>query len=228
MPSIAGDAIRVMLLYDAGSTLRTAFNSALLDRGFAMLALLALAAVSLLSLGPPIISANPYLWPIAGSIGAGFAVLVFVLSFAPWLAIILARFHFLGAVVGAIMDMRRILLSVKQASIIMGLCLTVHCLTMLMFGLLVRGQGVALSAIDVFAIVPLIAISAMIPIGFAGWGMREGLVVAFLATIGIQPEAALLLSVSFGTVVLVASLPGALIYFSLLGRSPTRVRGRTV
>ena len=81
-------------------------------------------------------------------------------------------------------------------------------------------------AIDAFAIVPLIAISAVIPITFAGWGVREGVVVVVLTAIGFQPEVALLLSVSFGTALLIASLPGALIYFSLLGRKPTRVRGR--
>jgi hypothetical protein len=41
-----------------------------------------------------------------------------------------------------------------------------------------------------------------------GWGVRELLMVYFLALIGIEKEAALMLSVQIGIWLMVASLPG--------------------
>ncbi len=79
------------------------------------------------------------------------------------------------------MDMRSILLSHKDCSVIEGLCFfAVHCLSTLIFGLLARGLAVPLSAMTLFAILRSISVSTMIPFTFAGWGAREGLVIVLL------------------------------------------------
>jgi glycosyltransferase 2 family protein len=51
-----------------------------------------------------------------------------------------------------------------------------------------------------------------IPVAIAGWGLRETFIVTLLMAAGLRLESALLLSVSFGTILLLAALPGALIW----------------
>jgi glycosyltransferase 2 family protein len=69
-----------------------------------------------------------------------------------------------------------------------------------------------LKLIDAGAIVPLTIIVTTIPIAIAGWGLRESFIVALLMTAGLGLESALLLSISFGTILLLAALPGAAIW----------------
>jgi hypothetical protein len=50
-----------------------------------------------------------------------------------------------------------------------------------------------------------------VPIAVAGWGLREGFVVALLGAAGIGTDGALVVSLSFGTVLLLAALPGVVV-----------------
>ena len=51
-----------------------------------------------------------------------------------------------------------------------------------------------------------------IPISIAGWGIREGVLVAGLSYTGVQNEVSLAISVMFGLIVLLYSLPGAVFW----------------
>lgn len=53
---------------------------------------------------------------------------------------------------------------------------------------------------------------ALIPVSVGGWGLRELAVVALLGDHGVAPERALLFSVCFGLVFVIAALPGALVW----------------
>ncbi len=48
----------------------------------------------------------------------------------------------------------------------------------------------------------------MIPISFAGWGIREGAMVTLFAFAGVNADTALALSLAFGVALLAVSLPG--------------------
>jgi hypothetical protein len=82
---------------------------------------------------------------------------------------------------------------------------------MVVFWLLARGQDLPILVVDAAAVVPLMLLVSMIPVAIGGWGVREGFLVALLRAAGIGPESALLLSVSFGTVSFLASLPGVVL-----------------
>ena len=60
-----------------------------------------------------------------------------------------------------------------------------------------------------------------LPISAAGWGVREASLVTLLGLVGVDRSAALLLSVEFGLLTTLLSLPGGLIWLALRGR-PTR------
>lgn len=223
-PVIAGDAMRVLLMRKTGSTLRTSFKSVLLDRGFGLASLLAITAASLL-LAPQILSASPCARLVAWVIWAGLGGTILLFAFAQRIGSWGAGWPAVEAVTGAILDMRRLCVSPKQAPVIAGLCLMVHAMSVIILVLLVRSQAVEISAADALAVVSLMSLSAAVPFAFAGWGVREGLAVALSSAIGITPEASLLLSLSFGTVILISAIPGGAIFLlSLCPATPQAER----
>ena len=62
------------------------------------------------------------------------------------------------------------------------------------------------------AIMPPIILLSVLPISFAGWGIREGALVGLLVTLGYPQEAVLLMSILYGLAMFVVSLPGAYCY----------------
>jgi len=52
------------------------------------------------------------------------------------------------------------------------------------------------------------------PISFAGWGVREGAMAAAFAVVGVPADQSILVSVAFGMVLLLVSLPGSVLLFS--------------
>ena len=57
-------------------------------------------------------------------------------------------------------------------------------------------------------IITVALLLAMAPVSIAGWGVREGVMVAGLGLLGVNADGALALSVLMGLVVLGISLPG--------------------
>ncbi len=66
----------------------------------------------------------------------------------------------------------------------------------------VSGQNV--NAAQFFALIPVLAFIASLPISFGGWGVREGAFIYGLSLIGFSMEEAFLLSVQVGLVTLIA------------------------
>ena len=228
LPFVAGDGLRVMMLREAGTSLRIAFKSTLLDRATAALALFALALSTALA-SPVLSAARSVLWPAIALIACGLCAAVGLILAAPALHRIGRRWHLVGAVSETLVDLRAILASRLRGPAVVALCFVVHGLSILVFWLLARGQGLPFGEVDAIAVVPLVLLISMAPIAVGGWGLREGFVVLLLGASGIGREDALILSLSFGTAVLLASLPGlALLAMSALpsGRTPTVYRGR--
>lgn len=67
--------------------------------------------------------------------------------------------------------------------------------------------------------VPVIFLIALIPVSFAGWGLREVGAVWLFGMVGIAKESALAMSVCFGLLLVLAGLPGLMLF---LHRSLTR------
>jgi len=64
-------------------------------------------------------------------------------------------------------------------------------------------------------IYPLIVIIQMIPISFAGWGLRELFLISILSFYGVSPEKAFALSVLLGILGIISSVPGIIFLFKL-------------
>ncbi|MGB5685327.1 MAG: lysylphosphatidylglycerol synthase domain-containing protein [Candidatus Electrothrix sp.] len=76
------------------------------------------------------------------------------------------------------------------------------------------GQGVGLDfSLQVYLVmVPPVILLTLLPISLAGWGIREGAMIAFFLLIGAEKSRILTLSLLYGFVSLIASLPGFVIF----------------
>lgn len=69
-----------------------------------------------------------------------------------------------------------------------------------------------LGLIDIFAVLPIVAVITAIPISVSGIGVREQLFVSLLAPFGIQPAIAALISVTGFVINMMGSLAGGLVF----------------
>ena len=88
-----------------------------------------------------------------------------------------------------------------------------HAWTVLIAFVLSLGMGVEVGLLEMMVLVPPVVLMSMLPISLAGWGVREGAMVAALGLVGVAPADALALSVVFGLILLIGALPGAAIWF---------------
>ena len=76
-----------------------------------------------------------------------------------------------------------------------------------------RAQGLALPVFDLAGLFTVMVGVTLVPISIGGWGLRELAVVSLLGAYGLPPERALIFSVCFGLVCLIAVLPGLIVWF---------------
>ena len=95
------------------------------------------------------------------------------------------------------------LLRIGTASIVV---LSGHILT---FALAARAVGVRMPVTDFVPLALFVLLAAGIPLNLAGWGPREGAAAWAFAATGATATQGLAVSVAFGVIVLVGTLPGA-------------------
>jgi glycosyltransferase 2 family protein len=86
--------------------------------------------------------------------------------------------------------------------------LIVHLNGIISFALLGASLGVDSSFITYFLIVPLVFVIALLPISFAGWGVREIGAVWLFGLVGMSSENAAILAIMYGVMLVFLGLPG--------------------
>jgi hypothetical protein len=81
-----------------------------------------------------------------------------------------------------------------------------------------RSLNIAIGPVAVVAIMSLMSFAVALPISAAGWGVREASLVTLLGLVGVDRSAALLLSVEFGLLTTLLSLPGGLVWIAMRER----------
>jgi hypothetical protein len=71
--------------------------------------------------------------------------------------------------------------------------------------------GVALTPLQLVPVGALVLLGAAIPLNVAGWGPREGVAAWAFAAYGSTAATGLAVSVTFGVLAMVATLPGLLV-----------------
>jgi hypothetical protein len=80
----------------------------------------------------------------------------------------------------------------------------------LVFVCAARAIGVQLPVTTLLALVPPVLLAMLIPVSVAGWGVREGAAAFFWGLAGLPPAQGVAVSMTYGLLVLVAALPGAM------------------
>ncbi len=208
LPSaIGGDAVRAALAARRGLPIARAASGVLVDRGTALVVLVALIGVCLpltASLAP-----DPVLPAVLAALVAGTA--------AGLALVLLAHRHVLARLApGRVVTFVTAFASDLRAALvrpdIVALAVAVHLGVILTMWLLARALAVPADFAACLVLVPPIVLLTTLPVSLAGWGVREGAAVAGFALVGVDAADALALSVAFGLVQIAAGLPGLLIW----------------
>ena len=91
--------------------------------------------------------------------------------------------------------------------------LVVHVNGIVAYALIGESLGIALNWWFYVLLVPLVFLVALLPFSLSGWGLREIGAVEFFGLVGIPAEQAFTVSVLFGLLLIIVSLPGAVMLF---------------
>jgi uncharacterized membrane protein YbhN (UPF0104 family) len=209
--TVGGDAVRTWRLYKTGVALGASFRSVVLDRVTAFVGL-----VILVALGLPFVSAitsdAAAFWSLAAVVVSAVGGVALLLSLdripLPW-----RRRGPLRALDELAVDARRFFFTPRLAVSGLGLAVAVHTVSAMTVLILARGMGLEIGALDCLILVPPVMLVSVLPISMAGWGVREGAMIAALGLAGVSSTDALVLSLVFGLVAMVMGLPGGALWF---------------
>lgn len=205
---IGGDAMRVWGAAHAGLPLGKATSGVLLERLWGLATLLLFAAPVWPWLLP---STTPRLALAAASTVAAvsaLAGLLVVLRLAP-----AAFARRLPKPVLAVMDdARSTAWPPGRVLAILLWSLAGHIASMGAMATLAAAMGLPLGPAAIVVVVPVALLAMAVPASVAGWGVREGALVAALAGFGVPAADALSLSIAFGLILLLLALPGAVLW----------------
>lgn len=200
--SVGGDGVKAWRLYRAGISRGKSLRSVLVDRFFGLLAciLLSVIAVPILFLMAP---ANTVTWVVALTVVLGLVGVLFLmrpvsilLQFFP--AILRSEIYKLSEGINNNQHFSHLMLISLLIQIAIAGCVVQLC----------WGLGISANPLLVAALFQPTTLVTILPISFAGWGLREGALVAILSTIGVSSLDALPLSLAYGAILLISSLIG--------------------
>jgi len=209
---VGGDAMRLVSLVRAGMPYGQSARAIFMDRvlGFVSLQILYFISVFYLLY---LLNAGTVRW---GIIGLGIISLVTIVMFFA-LGFMPARYHQIRYV-GKILDLAaisRYLYAAKMETLYVLLlnCL-VHLCNIVAIYVIAVALGANITFFNAFMIgIPVMYIS-MLPFSIGGWGLRENSMIIGFAILGLSSEIALSVSIIIGIAMLIASSPGALVFWS--------------
>lgn len=208
--SVGGDAVRIWLVGKQANW-RVAGYSVFLDRVVGVVALAALVVVCLpwsLELVRNPIGRAALLLIGWGCIAAG---LIFVGM--AWRRLhVLQHWSVTRHLAAAATVALAIVRSPRTLGTIFGLSVFIHLLTALAAWCAARAVGADLSIFYSLFLVPPVLLITVLPISIAGWGLREGAMVAAFAYAGLPQSDGLIVSLLFGAGFLVIGIAGGLVW----------------
>jgi uncharacterized membrane protein YbhN (UPF0104 family) len=208
--SIGGDALRGYYLRRNGGSIRDSTIGVLLDRVFGMVGLV----IMVILVTPLLINKLDNLTAQWGgalilALTLGIIIVVFVLDLLPFK---LANWRLVHGLYALSSSARKMLFSNNPGIILVTLSITIHLFSILAVIILSESLLLEIEWLGIFIIIPLVILFMLIPISIAGWGVREGVMIVGLGYLGVQPEQALTLSILYGLLMLIISLPGGVIW----------------
>ncbi len=212
LPStIGGDAVKAWLLSQRDDwTLRLSLHCVVIDRALGLLSLLVVIAVTM----PWVIETIQEKQAV---IAIALVVVVGVLGtltfiFLPRLPEALERTR----IVGELRSLRNAFRGIFGAPAIYGFAgiygVSMYILNVGVVWFVAQQVDIGVGFVECLVIVPTALLVSVVPISIAGWGLREGAMVAGFAYVGTSATDAVFLSVTLGASVTVVGLVGGLVW----------------
>ena len=211
LPSaIGGDAFRMFLSRKAGVDLKGAINGVMLERVATLSGLILLVLITqpflLTRIGD-----NPakYAFPVLAGLAVVGIIFLMLLDRVP------ARFQNWKIVRGLghlATDTKKLFLSPRHAIKAIVLGVVGNVLIALMAYMTALALAIEVSLLDCLVLIPPVILVMTLPISIAGWGVREGAMVAAFAFVGVAEGDAFVMSILFGLIGVVFALPGGLLW----------------
>lgn len=222
--SVGGDVVKAYYVSKNTGKKGASFVSVFLDRYIGLLAVIAFAAVAALVARLSINGVVVYQWVL---LIFAVAVLLSVLlstDFAPRLNRFLGtRFRFIQNIISLINESSKTILKNRRVMIwTFLLSLGFMLLVVASNHIFIGSIGRQIEIKDLFVFIPLIALAASLPISINGIGLREGAYIYLFSTVGFTAAESLSLALLNFALLLLISLPGALVYL-MIGRSKTKL-----
>ena len=217
---VGADASRIWYLLRGGLALRDAAAAVAIDRIAGLAALVIIVALTdfplMLIVRDTAMRAAVVLITLAAA--GGLAVL-FMLR---WLPHAMTKFRPLQWMV----ELARLLTSLLQrplsCSMILLLGIVGHLLSVTIIYLMLVAFGAQQSFVRCVVLTAFPLLVSLLPISIAGWGVREGSLIAAFAFVGVPPALTLAASVTYGLIMLVTGLPGGLIVLGAVAEGSMR------
>lgn len=222
---IGGDAMRVWRLVNFKVPIADAVKAVLFDRVTGFVGLFVLIALGLPMLfgivNDPAMRASVLAAVSAGLLGT----VVFLLMnrmpdrFKRWRVLRIAA------------DISRLAVSIfarpANVSCLLGLSIIIQATNAIAIFAIAVGLGVDAQLPDLLVLIPPVMLLAILPISFAGWGIREGAMAMALGLVGISAEQSVAMSICFGLSLIVVALPGGLIWLIAGSKASRHKAGRS-
>lgn len=213
--ALGGDLVRGWLTWRSGQPPTAVATALVLDRLAALAGVVILMLVGL----PHLVTVIP--WPLAAAVLAmtgcvvGGLVALVQIDRLPWIA---GLTHPLAGRLRALSSNLRAALTHRGALEALGHSIAVHLCTIAATLVFAAALSIPVHPLDALAIMPFTITAMALPISLAGWGIREGSMVAGFALFGMVGDDALLISLLIGLSVTLMALPGGLAWLSLSKR----------
>ncbi len=204
--SIGGDAVRMLDVARQGFRKRDAAYGVLLDRSIGLASLLALNLVAF-AVGPQLLPARVF-YTALGLAAAGALAFTGVWAFANWRR--LDTHPQLARLKKVSVRLRRAFAT--SLTMLLGSSVAIHALAIGCVFAIGQAIGLDYDLLTYLVLVPPAILLTVVPVSIAGWGVREGAMVALFAFIGAEPASVLTMSITYGIVLLLASSPGFVVY----------------
>ena len=209
--SVGGDAVRGYMAYKSGMAARPVITSILIDRVVTVLALVALAVV-MIPFGAAELEGGEWveggLW-LVFALAVGGTIVLMLMDRVPEN---IARLRIINGLTHLAADSRQVLLRFPYNVSSMAVSVLGHANLATVVYALALGLGIEITLMDCLLLFPPVLLIQTVPISVAGWGVREGAMVALFSLIGIAAESILALSILYGLILILINLPGVVLW----------------
>ncbi|MCQ8103103.1 flippase-like domain-containing protein [Methylomonas sp. SURF-2] len=209
--SIGGDVFRVWGAHRHGLISNIGFSSVVIDR-----------VTGLLSLSMVVTIASLFVWSDLNDGLLRFTILsssVMILALIVFCTVgVGQKYRFLNHHIVKLMNdlasgMRKLLVNPYRAVEVLIVGALASSTGFLAVFVLSKSIGIDVSFFISAVFVGMVTLLAALPISIGGWGVRESAMVALFGIVGVPNEKSLLLSVLYGVVMMLASLPGGFLWW---------------